>query len=91
MESELYTLQDVISELLVLDKPVIVEFEKVDGTTRRLVCTRNPKLVTENYEVFSKKSNSPKEKNDYVMAVWDLENHGWRSFRHDSVKTVDVA
>lgn len=27
---------------------------------------------------------------DDVIPVWDLENNGWRSFKHDSVISVEM-
>jgi hypothetical protein len=29
-----------------------------------------------------------KSKSDDVLAVFDIENDGWRSFRWDSIKTI---
>lgn len=66
--------------------PVSVTFTKKDGTERVMECTLDPKLlppapVTESVEEPKKK----KAINENVMAVYDLEAKGWRSFTIRSV------
>jgi len=60
-----------------------VTFTKKDGTERVMKCTLRPDLLPAQTDleeqVQSRKSNSD------VLAVWDLEAKGWRSFRHDSI------
>ena len=70
-----------------------VSFKKVDGTTRLMRCTlmteHLPKSFTENVE----EQNQEKEfhqKNDNVIAAWDVQKGGWRSFRIDSVEYLQV-
>lgn len=60
-------------------------FTKKDGTERKLLCT-----LAEN-KIPSEKSpkNSGKAKSDEAIAVFDLENQDWRSFRWDSVKQIN--
>ena len=61
---------------------VTVDFIKKDGTQRKMRCTLRPDLLppqTDLEEVVSKTPNAE------VLAVWDLENEGWRSFRYDSI------
>ena len=62
---------------------VYVLFVKKDGTERRLICTLKPDLLpvqTDLEEAVQKKTPNPD-----VLAVWDIENKGWRSFRYDSI------
>jgi hypothetical protein len=62
---------------------VNVLFLKKDGTERKMTCTLKPDLLpaqTDLEEAVQKKTPNPD-----VLAVWDLENEGWRSFRYDSV------
>ena len=62
---------------------VNVLFVKKDGTERRLICTLKPDLLpvqTDLEEAVQKKTPNPD-----VLAVWDIENKGWRSFRYDSI------
>jgi hypothetical protein len=35
-----------------------------------------------------KKTERVKKENDDVLAVWDVEAQGWRSFRFDSILSV---
>ena len=63
--------------------PVTVVFTKKDGTERQLICTLKPDLLpvqTDLEEAVQKKTPNPD-----VLAVWDIENKGWRSFRYDSI------
>jgi hypothetical protein len=62
---------------------VNVLFVKKDGTERKLICTLKPDLLpvqTDLEEAVQKKTANPD-----VLAVWDIENKGWRSFRYDSI------
>lgn len=66
---------------------VTVVFEKVDGTLREMRCTLQdqylPQLLTEQQE-----AAKIRNENENVLAVWDVDNKGWRSFRVDSIKEV---
>lgn len=69
--------------------PASITFTKKDGTQRIMECTLDPKLlpqvpVTESTEEPKRKKAS----NDNVMAVYDLEAKGWRSFTIRSVTNV---
>ena len=61
-----------------------VVFEKADGTIRTMRCT----LMAEHLPILEEGHKSTRPENDDVLAVWDLENGGWRSFRIDSIKTI---
>ena len=67
---------------------VTVTFTKKDGTERVMECTLQPELlppvvVTEDVE-----PKRQKAANEDVMAVYDLESKGWRSFTVRSVKRL---
>lgn len=63
------------------DGVVMVEFLKKDGSIRAMKCTLNEnKIPTE-----SAPKGTGKKTNDNVLAVYDIENNGWRSFRFDSI------
>ena len=66
-----------------------VTFTKVDGSERIMKCTLNEALIPQSTE--EKKTDRVKVENDNVLAVWDLESEGWRSFKVDSVKSVQRA
>lgn len=62
---------------------VQVMFIKKDGTERKMRCTLKADLLpaqTDLEEAVQKKTPNPD-----VLAVWDLEAAGWRSFRFDSI------
>lgn len=65
---------------------VRLSFKKKDGETREMLCTLKDELLP-------KKEANGKEykKNPDVLAVWDCEKEGWRSFRYDSIISWDVA
>jgi hypothetical protein len=66
-----------------------VTFTKVDGSERVMKCTLNESIIPQSTE--EKKTDRVKVENDNVLAVWDLESEGWRSFKIDSVKSVQRA
>lgn len=72
---------------------VEVTFTKVDGTRRSMRCTLMndylPEIHKTNPAEQEKEKTFHKENPD-VIAVWDLQNGGWRSFRVDSVEYVQV-
>jgi len=77
------------SEVLELlhNETVDLEFIKKDGSLRVMTATlRADKLPA---QVDLEEAVQKKTPNPEVMAVFDLINQGWRSFRWDSLKTVN--
>lgn len=69
--------------VLRMHKTTIV-FTKKDGTERTMVCTlAESKIPSEKTP-----KNTGKAKSDEALAVFDVENQDWRSFRWDSVKEI---
>lgn len=62
-----------------------VTFTKADGTRRVLKCTLIKDVLPEQKDVEEYTKNINRE----AVAVWDLENNGWRSFRISSVLGID--
>lgn len=66
---------------------VTVTFEKQDGSNRVMHCTLSNDIIplfdTKGVTVTKKRTTNPD-----VLAVWDTEANGWRSFRFDSVKSI---
>lgn len=60
-----------------------VVFIKKDGTERTMVCTLKADLLPAQTDL--EESVQKKTPNPDVLAVWDIENAGWRSFRYDSI------
>jgi hypothetical protein len=62
-----------------------ITFTKTDGTQRVLKCTLQEFVLP---QVDATKLVTAKKQNDEALAVWDIENAGWRSFRYDSIISV---
>ena len=66
---------------------VELTFTKKDGTERVMKCTlAEQKIPAENAP-----KGSERAKSDEAVAVFDLENQGWRSFRWDRLKRIDFS
>lgn len=65
-----------------------VHFKKVNGENRVMRCSLMPEVLPSSF-VSSLEEQSQEKKfhhtNPNVIAAWDVDNHGWRSFRIDSV------
>jgi hypothetical protein len=62
-----------------------VHFTKVNGENRIMHCSLMPELLPETYANDITEEKDFHQKNDGVIAAWDIQNRGWRSFRVDSV------
>lgn len=69
---------------------VEVHFTKVNGETRVLRCTLDAKYLPPNYDAKHLEEQHKRKENLAVVAAWDLNNHGWRSFRIDSIQYLQV-
>lgn len=67
-----------------------VTFNKVDGTPRIMRCTLDPKHLPESYSQDKQEETDFHQKNADVIACWDIQKGGWRSFRIDSVQYVQI-
>jgi hypothetical protein len=67
------------------ERVVLVTFQKKDGTERKMQCT-----LAES-EIPDEKSpkGAGKTQSSDALAVFDVENQGWRSFRFDSIKEIN--
>lgn len=71
---------------LILSKNIVtVTFTKVDGSIRVMRCTTDSKYIP---IVENKSEGKPRKENPNVLAVYDVEANGWRSFVIKSVKEV---
>jgi hypothetical protein len=66
-----------------------VVFTKKDGTERTMRCTLNPELIPSADSDTSSSGN--RKKSDEAQAVYDLDADGWRSFRWDSVISIQFS
>lgn len=69
---------------LLSEQVIAISFIKKDGTVRDMVCT----LTSDKIPAEFAPKNSGKAKSDESIAVFDIENQGWRSFRWDSVTEI---
>lgn len=65
-----------------------VVFTKTDGEDRTMICTLISDLLPPVLEI--DKVVPAIEPHPNVLSVWDIERNGWRSFRIDSIKTIDI-
>ncbi len=65
----------------------LVKFEKADGTIRDMMCTTNPRMIPYPDNPTEAEGDIPKEKDDNLIVVWDLEKEGWRSFRFERLQS----
>lgn len=63
-----------------------VEFTKVDGTKRVMSCTLDEDIIPA--DMMPKDTGVSRTKSTEALAVFDVENAGWRSFRWDSITGV---
>lgn len=61
---------------------VTVAFTKKDGSKREMVCTTMPEYIP------PVSGNSVPS--DSLVTIWDLEIQEWRSFKFDSLQSVDI-
>jgi hypothetical protein len=73
----------VYKQLVTGDARVV--FTKKDGTERTMLCT-----LTNIPAVHQPKNETDKEYSKEVLRVFDTENQGWRSFRLDSIISVQA-
>jgi hypothetical protein len=74
-----------LSEMLRADK-LQVSFTKKDNTNRIMNCTLMEKYLP---PLMSDTETVMKDNPD-VLAVWDIDSNGWRSFRINSIVQVKV-
>ena len=68
-----------------------VHFDKVNGDHRVMRCTLRPDLLPPSYRENldeQKEETEFHQTNPDVIAAWDVQKGGWRSFRVDNVKYV---
>jgi len=65
-----------------------IVFTKVNGDERVMNCTLHESLLPEQIDI--EEHIQKKKPNQDVLAVWDIDATGWRSFRWDSIKDFTV-
>lgn len=63
---------------------VKIEFIKVDGTYRVMICTKNPDLIPADHMPTRSSVSTPE--NTTIFKVFDLEKMAWRTIRKNSLR-----
>lgn len=93
--SGLYQRDTVLKDLR--EQVMEVHFVKTNGEQRIMRCTLQKHMLPEMYQNSYDEQREEREfhqKNPNVVAAWDVQENGWRSFRIDSVfytQTVNTA
>ena len=66
----------------------MVTFQKVNGDKRTMRCTLNPSYLPETKPKAI--GASPRPENEEVLAVYDLDEKSWRSFRIENILKVEA-
>jgi len=74
---------------LLQERVVGVTFIKKDGTERVMQATLSENFIPKAER--SENSAITRKKSDEALAVWDTEVESWRSFRWDSIKSVNFS
>jgi WYL_2, Sm-like SH3 beta-barrel fold len=69
---------------------VTVVFEKVNGDERTMRATLDPSLMPQVITEEGSESQVKRVQNENVINAWDVDANGWRSFRIDSIKSIQV-
>lgn len=64
------------------DHVIEVNFTKVSGEPRKMICTLRADLIPPQQDIEELTSDEDR------MIVWDVEKDAWRSFRLDSITSV---
>lgn len=72
---------------------VKIQFTKVDGTLRDMICTLNMEnLISEEFHPKPLAEGAkPRAQSPEVQTVFDLEKQAWRSFRWDSLCGITLS
>ncbi len=66
----------------------VIQFEKVDGTIRRMECTLVKEMLPEDHNTHKGALLTEGDGHQQRISVYDLEIGEWRSFRVDSLRTL---
>lgn len=65
-----------------------ITFTKTDGSVREMRCTLMTDYLPQK-QIDENVRHVPRRENDGVLAVWDIDNQDWRSFRLDSIANIN--
>lgn len=70
------------------DGIVTVTFTKVNGEVRTMPCTLREDIVPLRPTPVEGTEPKTKKKNDNVISAWCIDKGAWRSFRYDSIVSL---
>lgn len=84
--------EDCMEEMMMKEKVLdalhngicVITFTKKNGEERVMSCTLSEEFLPEQIDL--EEAIQKKKPNPEVLAVWDTDAGGWRSFRWDSLK-----
>lgn len=82
---ELLKQDEIITQLKM--QTVNIEFTKKDGTRRKMNCTLMPEMLPDQIDI--EEHAQSKAYNPDILAVFDVDKGDWRSFRWDSLLSVN--
>ena len=65
-----------------------ITFTKSDGSIREMRCTLMSEYLPQK-QIEENVRHVPRKENDNVLAVWDLDNQDWRSFRMNAITNIN--
>ena len=83
------TKEDIVA--LLKEGPVPIEFKKVNGEVRFMLCTLDDKVIPPTNTTLEGQlqEEERKRENPDVLAVWSVDDYGWRSFRWENLLRVN--
>ena len=78
--------REKLNEIFTANQVVLVKFIKKNGEERVMKCTRSLVMIPES----SHPKGTDKKQSEETFPVFDLEAQGWRSFRLDSIISIEV-
>lgn len=80
--------KNVLSERL-KNEVVSVKFKKLSGDDRVMQCTLQESVIPKTVKDDAMSQKKVRAVSPEVCSVWDTEANGWRSFRWDSIISVE--
>jgi len=77
------TLEDL--QTILRENKVKVTFTKLDGDERIMDCTKSFNIIPQEHH-----PKTDKQSKEGTVTVWDVNANGWRSFKYDRVKSIQV-
>lgn len=74
---------------LLKEEVITVSFKKSDGTIRDMKCTLKKDIIPEKHPSEKDENKVERKKSTTSQAVFDVEKNEWRSFKWDSIKSIE--